>query len=119
MRQVRDVAGPNYLSTTADILVTRNGQEVALLQPEKRVYPVAGMPTTEAAIDYRVFRDVYVVIGDAQANGGHTVRTHVKPLANWIWFGCALMALGGLLSLTDRRYRVAAGAGKRVGVPAE
>lgn len=119
LQQVRDVAGPNYLSTTADILVTRNGQEVALLQPEKRVYPVAGMPTTEAAIDYRVFRDVYVVIGDAQANGGHTVRTYVKPLANWIWFGCALMALGGLLSLTDRRYRVAAGAGKRVGVPAE
>lgn len=119
LKQVRDVEGPNYLSTMADILVTRNGREVALLQPEKRIYPVAGMPTTEAAIDYRVFRDVYLVIGDAQANGGHTVRTYVKPLANWIWLGCALMSLGGLLSLTDRRYRVAAGARKQVGVPAE
>ncbi|UZD92333.1 heme lyase CcmF/NrfE family subunit [Cognatishimia activa] len=119
LKQVRDVEGPNYLSTMADVLVTQNGREVALLQPEKRIYPVAGMPTTEAAIDYRVFRDVYVVIGDAQNNGGHTVRTYVKPLANWIWLGCALMSLGGLLSLTDRRYRVAAGARKRVGVPAE
>lgn len=119
LKQVRDVEGPNYLSTMADVLVTQKGREVALLQPEKRIYPVAGMPTTEAAIDYRVFRDVYVVIGDAQNNGGHTVRTYVKPLANWIWLGCALMSLGGLLSLTDRRYRVAAGARKRVGVPAE
>jgi len=119
LKQVRDVQGPNYLSTMADIQVTRGGREVALLQPEKRVYPVAGMPTTEASIDYRLFRDVYLVIGDAQANGGHTVRTYVKPLANWIWLGCALMSLGGLLSLTDRRYRVAAGARKQAGVPAE
>lgn len=119
LKQVRDVEGPNYLSTMADLQVTKNGRDVALLHPEKRVYPVAGMPTTEAAIDYRVFRDVYLVIGDAQANGGHTVRTYVKPLANWIWLGCALMSLGGLLSLTDRRYRVAAGARNQVGVAAE
>jgi len=119
LKQVQDVQGPNYLSTRADVLVTRDGREVALLQPEKRVYPVAGMPTTEAAIDYRTFRDVYVVIGDAQANGGHTVRTYVKPFTNWIWLGCALMAFGGFLSLMDRRYRVAAGARKTAGVPAE
>ncbi|SHG37336.1 heme lyase CcmF/NrfE family subunit [Cognatishimia maritima] len=119
LKQVRDVEGPNFLSTMADVEVTRNGRQVALLQPEKRIYPVAAMPTTEAAIDYRLFRDVYVVIGDAQANGGHTVRTYIKPLANWIWLGCAMMALGGILSLSDRRYRVAAGARKTVGVPAE
>ena len=80
------------------------------LRPEKRIYPVAQMPTTEAAIDYNLARDVYVVIGDAQNNGGWAVRTYIKPLTNWIWIGCALMALGGFLSLSDRRFRVAVGA---------
>ncbi|MEO0391410.1 MAG: cytochrome c-type biogenesis CcmF C-terminal domain-containing protein, partial [Pseudomonadota bacterium] len=73
-----------------------------------------------AAIDYDLERDLYVVIGDEQPNGW-TVRTYIKPLVNWIWIGSGLMALGGLLSLSDRRFRVAAGA-KRRGpepVPAE
>jgi cytochrome c-type biogenesis protein CcmF len=78
------------------------------------------MPTTEAAIDYRVMRDVYVVLGDQQNDGGWAMRTYIKPLANWIWAGCLLMALGGGLSLSDRRTRVAAGARKQPeGVPAE
>jgi len=66
-------------------------------------------------------RDVYVVIGDAQQDGGWALRSHVKPLANWIWAGTIIMALGGLLSLSDRRYRVAVGARKAApkGVPAE
>ncbi|AUQ74240.1 heme lyase CcmF/NrfE family subunit [Phaeobacter piscinae] len=121
LQNVRRVQGPNYLSTMADIEVTRAGRFVALLNPEKRDYPVSRMPTTEAAIDYRFLRDLYVVIGDQQANGGWTVRTYIKPLANWIWGGCLLMSLGGLLSLTDRRFRVAAGARRRPGegVPAE
>ena len=96
-----------------------DGEEIAQLRPEKRFYPVAQMPTTEAAIDYNLLRDVYVVIGDEQANGGWVVRTYVKPLTNWIWIGCALMALGGVLSLSDRRYRVAAGAAKTKPVPAQ
>ena len=57
-----------------------------------------------------MFRDIYLVIGDPQADGGWAVRTYVKPLANWIWVGAILMAFGGFLSLSDRRYRVAAGA---------
>ena len=80
------------------------------------------MPTTEAAIDYRIMRDLYVVIGDSQDNGGWVVRVYIKPLANWIWAGALLMALGGCLSLSDRRYRIAAGARKPApaqGVPAE
>ena len=90
------------------------------MRPEKRNYPVAQMPTTEAAIDYRFLRDVYLVIGDQQADGGWTVRTYIKPLANWIWAGAIIMALGGALSLSDRRFRVAAGAGRRANaVPAE
>ena len=120
---VQETRGPNYLTTMAEIAVTRNGREVSTLFPEKRFYPVAQMPTTEAAIDNGVTRDVYVVIGDPQQGGGWAVRTYIKPFANWIWAGCIIMALGGILSLTDRRYRVAAGARKTpsapVGVPAE
>jgi cytochrome c-type biogenesis protein CcmF len=76
------------------------------LLPEKRFYPVQRMPTTEAAIDSGLTRDLYVVLGDPQPQGGYAVRIYVKPFANWIWIGSIVMALGGLLSLTDRRYRV-------------
>ncbi|MGL4311040.1 MAG: heme lyase CcmF/NrfE family subunit [Paracoccaceae bacterium] len=110
LEKVESVQGPNYTSDMAVMRVSRDGQEVALLYPEKRVYPVAKMPTTEAAIDNGFLRDIYLVIGDRQTAGGWAVRTYIKPFANWIWGGAILMALGGLLSLTDRRYRVAAGA---------
>ncbi len=118
---VRRVEGPNYISTMGEMQVARDGRFVATLYPEKRVYPVAGMPTTEAAIDYGFLRDVYLVLGDPQEGGGWAVRTYVKPFANWLWGGCLIMALGGALSLSDRRYRVAAGAGRtaRAAVPAE
>ncbi|MFK7835092.1 MAG: heme lyase CcmF/NrfE family subunit [Sulfitobacter sp.] len=121
LTDVRDVRGPNYLSTMGFVTLSEDGREIAKLTPEKRFYPVAQMPTTEAGIDYDLKRDVYVVIGDQQTNGGWTVRTYIKPLTNWIWIGSALMALGGLLSLTDRRFRVAAGASRRRAspVPAE
>ena len=68
------------------------------------------MPTTEAAIDYKLTRDIYLVLGDLQADGTWTIRSYIKPFANWIWAGCIIMALGALISLSDRRYRVAAGA---------
>ena len=121
LQAVEETRGPNYLSTMATIRVERDGAEVAVLTPEKRFYPVAQMPTTEAAIQNGVFRDLYVVIGDQQDAGGWTVRTFIKPFANWIWAGCIIMSLGGLLSLSDRRHRVAAGAAKpnRQTVPAE
>jgi cytochrome c-type biogenesis protein CcmF len=116
---VQEVEGPNYFSTLGTMTVTRGGAVVAVLNPEKRVYPVAAMPTTEAAIDYGFLRDIYLVLGDRQASGGWAVRSYIEPFANWLWGGCLLMAFGGLLSLSDRRYRVAAGARKLVGVPAE
>ena len=121
LTEVKRVPGPNYVSTMASVDVHKNGSFVGTLHPEKRVYPVQAMPTTEAAIDNGFLRDVYVVIGDPQDNGGWALRSHVKPLANWIWGGSILMALGGIFSLTDRRYRVAAGARKApsAGVPAE
>ncbi|TKZ20968.1 heme lyase CcmF/NrfE family subunit [Shimia litoralis] len=121
LNDVREVQGPNYVSTMGDVTLSEGGAVVATLNPEKRVYPVKSMPTTEAAIDYRFLRDVYVVVGEAQNDGGYTMRTYIKPLTNWIWMGTLLMALGGIFSLSDRRYRVAAGARKTSakGVPAE
>ncbi len=109
---VERVQGPNYASNTATMSVRRDGELVTILHPEKRFYPVQGMPTTEAAIDNGIWRDIYLVVGDPQDNGGWAVRTYIKPFANWIWAGALLMAFGGLLSLSDRRYRVAAGARK-------
>jgi cytochrome c-type biogenesis protein CcmF len=121
-----NVQGPNYISTMAHVAVrTPEGREIARLDPERRLYPVAGMPTTEAGIDSGFTRDVYIALGDPQANGGWALRTWIKPFANWIWGGTIIMALGGFLSLSDRRYRFAAGAAKEnagrqpQGVPAE
>ncbi|MTH77471.1 heme lyase CcmF/NrfE family subunit [Paracoccus aestuariivivens] len=110
LENVEELPGPNYDSTVATMSVAKDGRQVALLHPEKRVYPVQAMPTTEAAIQNRLFRDLYLVIGDPQQGGGWAVRSYIKPFASWIWLGSALMALGGLISLSDRRYRVAAGA---------
>ena len=110
LTDVQRVQGPNYVSTMAFVDVERAGRFVTELRPEKRMYPVAGMPTTEAAIDYGFFRDVYLALGDPQEGGGWALRTYIKPFANWLWSGCILMSLGGLISLSDRRFRVAAGA---------
>ncbi len=109
LNSVENVRGPNYFSTMGVIAVSKDGQLLTVLRPEKRNYPVAQMPTTEAAIDYRLSRDLYVVLGDQQSDNSWTIRTYLKPFTNWIWGGCALMAVGGLLSLTDRRLRIAAG----------
>ena len=115
--EVHEEKGPNYISTMATMEVSRDGRLVSTLHPEKRIYPVQAMPTTEAALDYGLFRDIYLVIGDPQEGGGFAVRGYWKPFANWIWLGCGLMALGGTLSLTDRRYRVAAGSRRTVATP--
>ena len=112
LENVARVQGPNYVSTTATMTMEK-GSRVVTLYPEKRLYPVAQMPTTEAAINNGVLRDLYVVIGDPQVEGGWAVRVYIKPFANWIWAGCIIMSLGGLVSLTDRRFRVAAGARRR------
>ncbi|AHM05277.1 Cytochrome c heme lyase subunit CcmF [Roseibacterium elongatum DSM 19469] len=120
-----NVRGPNYLSTMASVAVreAESGRLISVLNPERRIYPVAGMPTTEAGINNGFTRDVYVTLGDPQDNGGWALRTWIKPFANWIWGGTIIMAIGGLFSLSDRRYRVAAGAAKQrvepKGVPAE
>ncbi|SOC11339.1 cytochrome c-type biogenesis protein CcmF [Rhodobacter sp. JA431] len=119
---VETVPGPNFSAQRATMEVRVGDKLVTTLHPEKRIYPVQAMPTTEADIDNGFWRDIYLVIGDPQDGGGWAVRTYIKPFANWIWAGCLIMSFGGLLSLTDRRYRVAAGARKTApinAVPAE
>ena len=108
--KVEDHLGPNFTATEGTMSVRREGRVVDVLHPEKRIYPVQAMPTTEAAIRNGLFSDIYLVLGDPQDDGGWAVRTYIKPFASWLWIGAGLMAFGGALSLSDRRYRVAAGA---------
>ncbi len=116
---VEKTNGPNYSVDQGHITAFKNDVKVAELFPEKRFYHVQGMPTTEAAIDQSLTRDLYIALGDQQ-DGGWAVRTYIKPYANWLWIGAIVMALGGMLSLTDRRYRVAATGRKTLNaVPAE
>ena len=100
-----DVRGPNYLAARGKFTVSRDGREVAVLEPEKRMYTVQGMPMTEAAIQPGVLRDLYVALGEPVGTAAWAVRIYIKPFVQWIWAGCLLMAFGGLLALTDRRYR--------------
>jgi len=108
MLGVREAPGPNYSAVVGDIELLRNGKLLKVLRPEKRQYFSSQMAFTEAAIDPGLTRDVYVAIGEPLGGGTWSVRAHVKPFVDWIWGGCLLMALGGLLALTDRRYRVRA-----------
>ncbi len=115
--------GPNYAAETGRLTVLRDGREIGVMSPERRMYHVQRMPTTEAAIDRGLTRDLYITLGDPQDDGGWAIRTYVKPFANWIWIGALIMALGGAISLTDRRYRIGAPAPRHApppgAVPAE
>jgi cytochrome c-type biogenesis protein CcmF len=110
------VAGPNYDAKRASVSVRRDGREVVVLQPEKRVYRAQNMPLSQAAIDAGLTRDLFIALGDAVDERTWTMRIQVKPFMSWIWSGCLLMAAGGLMALADRRYRVLAARRK---VPAE
>jgi cytochrome c-type biogenesis protein CcmF len=101
------IQGPNYESTRGSVRVTRNDREVAVLYPEKRFYPVQQMPMTEAAIDTGLTRDLYVSLGEPVGPDAWVVRVYQKPFVDWIWGGGFLMALGGVIAVTDRRYRLA------------
>ena len=100
--------GPNYRASRGSVRVSREGKEVAVLRPEKRVYNVSNTPMTEADIDTGLLGDLYVSLGEPVEGGAWSVRIYYKPFVTWIWGGCAIMALGGLLALADRRYRLAA-----------
>jgi len=101
----RQTTGPNYRASRGTVEVRRDGRLVETLYPEKRIYNAQQMPMTEAAIDTGPFGDLYVSLGEPVANGAWSVRVYSKPFVTWVWGGCVLMALGGLLALLDRRYR--------------
>jgi cytochrome c-type biogenesis protein CcmF len=102
-----DVKGPNYVATRGTVAVLKGGRLARMMYPEKRIYNVQRNPMTEAAIDTGFTRDLYVSLGEAVSQTAWVVRVQIKPFVDWIWGGCVLMALGGLLAVTDRRYRVA------------
>lgn len=104
-RGAREVPGPNYSAMRGDIAITRGTTPVTELSPEKRVYRVQQNPMTEASIDAGLTRDLYVSMGEQVEGGAWIIRIYVKPFINWIWGGCMLMGLGGVLALADRRYR--------------
>ncbi|SET47845.1 cytochrome c-type biogenesis protein CcmF [Nitrosospira multiformis] len=103
---VKKAPGPNYMSDIGNVDVLRDGKKINVLEPEKRTYNASGMPMTEAAIDTGILRDLYVALGEPLENGAWIVRVYHKPFVDWIWFGCILMAFGGFLAITDRRYRL-------------
>ena len=107
-RGVERIEGPNYVAERGRFDVTRGGRPVAELRPEKRFYPVSQTPTTEAAIHTTWLADLYAVVGDADGAGGWSARLYHNPLVPWIWLGAVVMALGGAVSLSDRRHRVGA-----------
>ena len=104
---VRDVAGPNYNAAQGLVVVTKGEREIAQMRPEKRVYRVQTSPMTEAAIRTGLTRDLYVSLGQPVAGDAWIVRVYYKPFVTWIWGGCLVMALGGAIAASDRRYRLA------------
>ncbi|WP_300334377.1 heme lyase CcmF/NrfE family subunit [Accumulibacter sp.] len=109
---VRQEQGPNYRALVGDVDLLRDGRLLRKMAPEKRFYLASAMPMTEAAIDTGFLRDVYVSLGEpidkANPAAAWAVRVYYKPFVDWIWGGFVLMALGGVLALSDRRYRIQA-----------
>ena len=116
------VKGPNYVADQAEIEVREDGKLISILRPEKRFYAIARNTMTEADIDVGLFRDIFVALGEPLDNGAWAVRIHYKPFVRWIWFGGMFIALGGFLTILDKRYRSkkvrVAAIANVVGVPA-
>jgi cytochrome c-type biogenesis protein CcmF len=102
---VQSVTGPNYRAARGTIAVSRDDKPVRVMHPEKRIYNAQQMAMTEAAISTGFLGDLYVSLGEPVSGGAWSVRVYHKPFVTWIWGGCLIMALGGLLALSDRRYR--------------
>jgi cytochrome c-type biogenesis protein CcmF len=110
LEEVAPVKGPNYTAAQAKIAVSRDGRPVKVMTPERRHYAVQDQVMTEAAIDPGLTRDLYVSLGDPLEGGAWLIKVQHKPFIDWIWGGCLIMALGGLLAASDRRYRFSIGA---------
>ncbi len=122
LEKVSRVQGANYIADDATVLVLRDGGRIAELHPQRRFFPVQRQTTSDTAIRTNLLSDFYVALGEADGAGAWTIRAYWKPLVPWIWIGAVIMALGGVVSLTDRRWRVGAAARARIAVrpvPAE
>jgi cytochrome c-type biogenesis protein CcmF len=108
LRGVSPRRGPNYEEQVGLLEVTRGGAPVSELAPSKRLYDAPRQPTTETAIHASWRGDLYAALGDARKDGGYVVRLYFNPLVRLIWIGAMVMAVGGALSLSDRRLRVGA-----------
>ena len=102
---IRELSGPNYTSYMAEFELYKNNTLIGTLSPEKRVYNIQTMPMTEASVNTGLMRDVYVSLGEPLGDNAWAVRLYYKPMVRWIWLGSIFMAIGGLLAVTDRRYR--------------
>jgi cytochrome c-type biogenesis protein CcmF len=107
-RGISDGSGPNYAYQRAHFDVLQGGTMVGTIDTEKRFYPITQNETTEAGIRPSLLGDLYIALGDRNAEGGYAVRLYDHPLSHWLWVGCLIMAAGGVLSLTDRRFRLGA-----------
>ncbi|MEI7447605.1 MAG: cytochrome c-type biogenesis CcmF C-terminal domain-containing protein, partial [Burkholderiales bacterium] len=107
LTDLAEVSGPNYRAMRARVQVSKDGRALFDLLPEKRFYKTTQMVMTEAAIDSGLTRDLYVSLGEQLPDGRWTVKTWVKPFVDWIWAGCFMMAIGGFVAISDRRYRAA------------
>jgi cytochrome c-type biogenesis protein CcmF len=101
---VREAPGPNYRASIGTVQVLRDDRPVEVIHPEKRQY-LGGQVMTEAAILPGVTRDLFVALGEPLGGGAWAVRVHVKPFVRWVWIGALMMALGGFVTATDRRFR--------------
>jgi cytochrome c-type biogenesis protein CcmF len=108
LQSLEEVQGPNYRALEGKVEIRRNGNFVSELRPQKRTYIVQKSPMTEAGIDAGWNRDLFVALGEPLGNGAWSVRIQYKPLIRFIWFGALVMALGGLIAASDRRYRLTA-----------
>jgi cytochrome c-type biogenesis protein CcmF len=106
---VRNFEGPNYSANEGSVTVTKDGETVAVMRPQKRIYRVQRNAMTEAAIDDGITRDLFVALGEKlDDQGAWSLRLYHKPFLRWIWLGAIFMALGGILAASDRRYLLAA-----------
>ena len=105
MRELRNVQGPNYSAVEALVEIRKDGEYVGEVRPQKRQYLVQRSPMTEAGIHATWNKDLFVALGDPLSENSWSVRIQYKPLIRWIWLGALIMALGGIVAASDRRYR--------------
>jgi cytochrome c-type biogenesis protein CcmF len=104
-KQIEQHNGKNFKATRAVVEITQEGKPLTTLYPEKRDYGRDTMPMTEAGIDGRLFRDLFIALGEPLGKDAWSFRIYHKPFVRWIWLGGIFMVLGGLLAGLDKRYR--------------